>query len=758
MTNKDQLYQSALEYHRTPKPGKLEMVATTPLSNQRDLSLAYSPGVAAPCEEILRDPAEAATLTNRANLVAVITNGTAVLGLGDIGPLAAKPVMEGKAVLFKQFAGIDSVDIGIEEKDVDKLVETISRLEPSFGAINLEDIKAPECFELEEKLKQRMKIPVFHDDQHGTAIIVAAALINGAELVGKSLDQLKIVTSGAGASALACLELFMSLGVKKENIFVTDRKGIVHKDRAQDVDPKRAQFAQDTKDRTLAEALKGADVFLGLSAANILSESMVKSMAKDPLIFALANPTPEVDPTKAKVWRPDAILATGRSDYPNQVNNVLCFPFIFRGALDVGATQINEEMKVACVKALASLAKAESSETVDRAYGDANLSFGPEYIIPKPFDPRLIENLAPAVAKAAMDSGVATRPIQDLKKYAQELSSVVFRTSMVMRSVFAAAKENPKRICYAEGEDKRVLRAAQIVVDEGYAKPILIGRRDVVQYRIEQLGLRLKLAEDLELVDPEHDDRFKEYWTLYHELMSRKGVSPNYARTMVRTNTTVIGALMVKRGEADGLIAGPADHYNQNLHQLVNIIGLKPGASYPSSLNAMVLDHGVQFFMDAYVGNERTIDEVAEAVHRAAQHVRHFGIQPKVGLLSYSNFGTHFCASTRKMQDLYTKLKSTYPDLEVEGEMRGDAAIDEAIRKRLLPESKMEGAANLLVMPNLDAANIAYTLVKAFTKAQTIGPMLTGLDRPAHIVTPSVTARGILNMTAVTVKMASMSS
>ena len=745
----DELYESALKYHRFPTPGKLSMEPTTPLANQRDLALAYSPGVAAACLAIDADPAEAANLTNRANLVAVITNGTAVLGLGNIGPLAAKPVMEGKSVLFKKFAGINSYDLGIDETDIDKFVDTVARLEPSFGAINLEDIKAPECFAIEEKLKARMKIPVFHDDQHGTAIIASSALLNGLLIAGKKIQDVRIVTSGAGASATACVDLFVSLGANIQNIVMTDRSGVIYKGRANS-GGRKEKYAQDHPWRTLEEALDGADVFLGLSAGNIVTEKMVQSMAPTPLIFALANPTPEIAPLLVRQCRPDAILATGRSDYPNQVNNVLCFPFIFRGALDVGATQINEEMKKACVYALSALAQAESSESVG-ADGSEQQRFGPNYIIPNPFDPRLILHLAPAVAKAAMASGVATRPITDFDAYHQELNSIVYRTGLMMRSVFSAAKKHPQRICFSEGEDKRILRAAQIAVDDGYAHVTLIGRPDVIAYRMNDLGLRLKIGENVTIVDPQDDPRFKEYWTLYYELMQRHGVSPELAKEKVRLSTTLIGALMLKRGEVDGLIAGPASHYDQYVKHLKDVLGHAPGVDALASLNGLVIDKGVFFFMNAYIDEKMTPEQHAAAVVRASEKIKCFGIVPKVSLLSHSNFGSHNTPAARRMQELRKILETSAPDLMVDGEMNGELALDEALRKQVFPDSPLEGQANLLVMPDMETANIAYTLVKSMANGQPLGPMILGLDRPAHVMSPTATVRGILNLMALTV-------
>ena len=750
------LYKSALEYHQHPKPGKLAIVATKPLANQRDLSLAYSPGVAAACEEIAREETTAAKYTARSNLVAVISNGTAVLGLGDIGPLASKPVMEGKAVLFKQFAGLDVFDIEINEKDPDRLVDIIVALEPTFGAINLEDIKAPECFDVERKLIERLKIPVFHDDQHGTAIIVAAAVLNGLHLVGKKIEDVRLVTSGAGASAMACLALLEGLGLKRENVIATDRAGVIHTGRS-DLDEQKTCYARDTSARTLEEAVVGADIFLGLSVGNKLTTDMAKSLAKDPLILALANPTPEIDPNIAKKVRPDAIIATGRSDHPNQVNNVLCFPFIFRGALDVGATVINDEMKKACVRALAELAKAEPSDVVARAYGGESIGFGSDYIIPKPFDPRLMSYLAPAVAQAAMDSGVATRPIKNFDAYGHQLESFVYRTGLLMKSVFAKAKKSPRRVVFSEGEDKRVLRAVQMALDEGFIRPILIGRRDVVSYRIEQLGLRFKLDEDVELTDPQEDPRFKEYWQGYHQLMQRSGITPERARTTVRTNTTVIGALMVRRGEADALVAGPADVFEKDLKHVQDVIGLAEGVRVPASLNAMVLDKGTFFFCDAYVNVNPTAEQLADVALQASEQVKRFGLEPKVGLLSHSNFGSRSTQEAAKMSEVVRILHEKEPNLEVEGEMQADVALNPALREHILPNSKLEGQANLLVMPNLDAANIAFNLLKEMGGGQPLGPILLGMDKVVHILTSSATSRGILNMAALAVVEAQIS-
>ena len=747
----DTLKDAALEYHRSPTPGKIAVMPTKPLANQRDLALAYSPGVAFACEAIVEDPGQASTLTARGNLVAVITNGTAVLGLGAIGPLAAKPVMEGKGVLFKKFAGIDVFDIEIDETDPARLVEVIAALEPTFGGINLEDIKAPECFEVEEKLRARMKIPVFHDDQHGTAIIVAAAILNGLRVVGKSMADVKLVTSGAGAAAIACLDLLVELGVRRQNIWVTDLAGVVYEGRNELMDPRKERYAQPTSARTLAEVITGADIFLGLSAPRVLTAEHCRAMAARPLILALANPTPEIMPEEAKAARPDAVIATGRSDFPNQVNNVLCFPFIFRGALDVGATVINEAMKVAAVKAIADLAMAEQSDVVATAYGDQSLRFGAEFIIPKPFDPRLILSIAPAVAQAAMDSGVATRPIADMDAYRQQLTQYVYRSGLVMRPVFIRAKEDPKRVAYAEGEEERVLRAVQTVLDDGLAKPILIGRRDVVARRIERLGLRFRIGEEVDLVDPQSDPRYNDYWTLYHGLMGRKGVSPDQARTTVRTNTTVIGALMVRRGEADALICGTVGRYNWHLANIEGVIGTSPGITHPAALSALVTERGTIFVCDTYVNADPSVEEIADMTMMAAAAVRRLGLTPKVALLSHSNFGTHDTASALKMRAALAAITRRDPDLEIDGEMHADSAISPEIRARLLPESRLTGTANLLIMPNLDAANIAFNLVKVLGDGQRIGPMLLGTALPAHILTPSVTARGIFNMTAIAV-------
>ena len=744
----EDLKTAALTYHRLPKPGKLEITATKPLSNQRDLALAYSPGVAAACEAIAAEPAAAASFTGRGNLVAVVTNGTAVLGLGAIGPLAAKPVMEGKAVLFKKFAGIDVFDIEVAEQDPEKLVEVVAALEPTFGGINLEDIKAPECFDVEDQLKARMKIPVLHDDQHGTAIIVGAAIYNGLRLVGKDIGRVKLVTSGAGAAALACLNLLLSMGLKRENIWVTDIAGVVYEGRGELMDRWKAPFAQKTEARTLDAVIGDADVFLGLSAPGVLKSEMVKRMAAEPIIMALANPVPEIMPDEAQAARSDAIIATGRSDYPNQVNNVLCFPFIFRGALDVGATEINEEMKLACMRALADLAMAETSEVVAKAYGDSDCGFGRDYLIPRPFDPRLILELAPAVAKAAMDSGVATRPIEDFAAYRQRLVQFAFRSGLVMKPVFTQAKQAPKRIIYAEGEDERVLRALQVVADEGLAAPIVIGRPKVVKDRIQRLGLRLVEGRDFELVNPESDPRFREFWSAYHDLMGRKGVSPAYAQTVVRTRGTVIAALAVKLGYADAMICGLQGRYIRHLDYISNIIGKAEGVHDFSALTLLILPSGTYFLADTHVSEDPTAEEIAEMTLMAVAKVETFGFEPKVALLSHSNFGTRNTASARKMREALRLIHERAPALQVEGEMHADIALDPEARARIFPNSRLEGAANLFVLPNLDAANIAYNLLKSLGEGLPVGPMLIGTAQPAHILTTSVTARGVVNMTA----------
>ncbi|MSP49305.1 MAG: NADP-dependent malic enzyme [Alphaproteobacteria bacterium] len=739
---------AALDYHRRQPAGKIGIIPTKPLATQRDLALAYTPGVAAASEAIVADPAQAAELTARGNLVAVVTNGTAVLGLGAIGPLAAKPVMEGKAVLFKKFAGIDVFDIEIDERDPDKLVDIVAALEPTFGGINLEDIKAPECFEIEAKLRQRMKIPVFHDDQHGTAIIVAAAILNALRVVGKQLDQVKLVTSGAGAAALACLDLLVHLGLKIENTVVTDIAGVVYAGRKELMDPRKERYARETKARTLADAIGGADIFLGLSAPRVLKPEMVAKMGQRPIVMALANPTPEIMPEEVRSVRPDAVIATGRSDYPNQVNNVLCFPFIFRGALDVGATTINEAMKVACVKAIADLALEESSDVVAAAYGEAPPGFGPDNLIPKPFDPRLITRIAPAVAEAAMASGVATRPIADLDAYRQHLSQFVFRSGQVMRPVFQRAKLDPKRVVFTDGEEERVLRAIQTVIDEKMAWPILIGRPAVVDMRIQRLGLRMRSGEHFDLVNPEDDSRYPDYWKLYHALLERRGVSPDHARTVVRTRTTVIGTLMVKRGEADAMICGSAGRYPDHLRHVRDVIGLKPGVKHVAALNLLILPRGSFFIADTHVNIDPSAEAIAEMTLMAATEVRRFGIQPKVALVSHSSFGSRDTPSAMKMRQALSLILKAAPTLEVEGEMQGDAAVSEVIRERIFPNSRLKGTANLLILPTIDAANIAFNLLKILGEGLSVGPILLGVSQPVHIVTPSVTVRGLVNMTA----------
>ena len=749
----EELRTSALEYHRWPRPGKIAILATKQLTNQRDLALAYSPGVAIACEEIRRDPAEAVHLTSRANLIAVITNGTAVLGLGAIGPLAAKPVMEGKAVLFKKFAGIDCFDIEIDERDPDRLVDIIASLEPTFGGINLEDIKAPECFLVERKLRGRMKIPVFHDDQHGTAIIVGAAILNGLKVVGKKIGEIRLVVSGAGAAALACLELLVKMGLPRANIVVTDLKGVVYKGRKEEMDPDKELFAVDTKARKLDEVIAGADVFLGLSAGGVLKPAMLKKMAERPLILALANPEPEIRPELAKEARPDCVIATGRTDYPNQVNNVLCFPFIFRGALDVGATTITTEMELAAVQAIAELAQAEASDIVALAYGGEDLRFGPEYLIPRPFDPRLIAKIAPAVAKAAMDSGVATRPLADLEAYRASLTQFVYHSGMIMKPLFSAASAAPRRIVYAEGEDERVLRATQIVVDEGLAKPTLIGRPAVIEQRIERLGLRIRPGREFQLINPEQDARYKEYWKTYHKLTERKGVSPEYARVEMRRRNTLIGSMLMVKGEADAMLCGTFGTHALHLHYIDQVIGLRPGVKHYAAMNALILEGRTIFICDTYVTPDPDAEHVAEMTVLAAEEVRRFGIAPKVALLSGSNFGSiEDLPSARKMRQALKLIGERAPEMEIEGEMHGDAALSDEIRQKAFPNSRMKGEANLLVMPTLDAANISFNLLKvASSENVTIGPILLGAARPVHILTPSATVRRIVNMTALAV-------
>jgi malate dehydrogenase (oxaloacetate-decarboxylating)(NADP+) len=748
----EQLRKAALEYHRLPKPGKVSIVPTKQLTNQRDLALAYTPGVAAACEEIVRDPAEARNLTSRGNLIGVITNGTAVLGLGAIGPLASKPVMEGKAVLFKKFAGIDVFDIEIDERDPDKLVEIIAALEPTFGGINLEDIKAPECFMIERKLRERMKIPVFHDDQHGTAIIVGAAIVNGLKVVGKDIRKVKLVTSGAGAAALSCLDLLVKLGLPMENIIVTDIAGVVYLGRKEEMDPNKARYAKDIAGRKLDDVIEGADVFLGLSAGRVLKQGMVAKMAARPLILALANPEPEILPELVKEVKPDAVIATGRSDYPNQVNNVLCFPFIFRGALDVGATTITHEMELAAVLAIADLAQAEQSDVVAMAYGEQNLKFGPEYLIPRPFDPRLIAKIAPAVAKAAMASGVATRPIEDFDAYRDQLGQFVYHSGLIMKPLFAAAKEAPRRIVYAEGEDDRVLRAVQVVVDEGLARPIVIARPAVLARRLEKLGLRIRPGVEFELVNPESDPRYRDYWTTYHKLTERKGVSPQYAKIEMRRRLTLIGAMMIYKGDADGMLCGTFGTHQLHLEYIDQVIGKRPGVNRYAAMNALMLPKNTVFICDTYVNVDPDAEAIAEMTILAAEEIRRFGIIPKVALLSHSSFGSMDTPSARKMQEALELINRRSPDLEVEGEMHGDAALSEELREHAFPNSRLKGEANLLIMPSLDAANIAFNLLKtAAGDGVTIGPILLGAARTVHILTPTATVRRIVNMTALTV-------
>ena len=745
----DRLQDDALDYHRQAPAGKLAVVATKPLATQRDLSLAYSPGVAAACEAIVADPREAARVTSRGNLVAVVTNGTAVLGLGAIGALAAKPVMEGKAVLFKKFAGIDAFDIELDERDPDRLVAIVAALEPTFGAINLEDIKAPECFEVEERLRARMRIPVFHDDQHGTAIIVAAAIRNGLELIGKELGDVRLICSGAGAAALACLDLLVSMGLKRQNVTVGDIVGVVHAGRTELMDPYKARYARETSARSLAEAIEGADIFLGLSAPGVLKPEMVARMASRPIILALANPTPEITPELALAARPDAIIATGRSDYPNQVNNVICFPFIFRGALDCGATTINEAMKIACVEAIAGLARKTTPEAVTKAYGLEQLTFGPDYLIPKPFDPRLIVEIPPAVARAAMESGVAERPIAEFAAYRQQLSNRVVKSGLLMKPLYEAAHTAPQRIVYTDGEEERVLRAVQIVLDEGLAKPILIGRPEVVDLRLERAGLRIRPGVDFELVNPQSDKRFNDYVTFFLDRMGRKGVTPQGAREIVRTRPAVIAAIMLARGEADAMLAGPVGVFESHLKHLVNVIGLSAGVERPTSIRAVVRDGGTLFMADTAVHYDPSAEEIVELTLQAATTVRRFGIEPKVALLSHSNFGSRDTPSAAKMRTALALIRARAPSLQVDGEMHGDAALDETVRRRLLPATTLDGEANLLVMPNLDAGSIAYNLVRVVTGAVAVGPILVGLERPAHILSNSATVRGVVNMTVV---------
>ncbi len=748
-----QLRRAALEYHEFPTPGKISIAATKQLVNQHDLALAYSPGVAAPCEEIVKDPNAAFKYTSRGNLVGVITNGTAVLGLGDIGPLAGKPVMEGKAVLFKKFSGIDVFDIEINEKDPEKLVEIIAALEPTFGGINLEDIKAPDCFYVERKLRERMKIPVFHDDQHGTAITVGAAILNGLKVVGKDVSKVKLVTSGAGAAALACLGLLVKLGIPRENIWVTDLAGLVYEGRTELMDEDKIQFSQKTSQRTLAEAIEGADVFLGLSAGGVLKQDMVKKMAAKPLIFALANPNPEILPEDVKAVRDDAIMATGRTDYPNQVNNVLCFPYIFRGALDSGATTITQEMEIAAVYAIAELAQAEQSEVVAAAYAGEPLVFGPEYLIPKPFDPRLMIKIAPAVAQAAADSGVALRPIADMEAYRERLQSFVYASGTTMKPIYTAAKRGlKKRVAYSEGEEERILRAAQIVSDEGLARPTLIGRPAVIAERIEKFGLRLKAGLDYDLVNVEEDHRYRDFWQTYHRMTERKGITVQMAKIEMRRRLSLIGTMLLHKGDVDGLICGTWGTNATHLPYVDQVIGKRPGVNTFACMNGLLLPNRQVFLVDTHVNYDPTAEQLAEITVMAAHEMKRFGIHPKAALLSHSNFGTSNEPSAVKMRNTLALLQKNAPWLEVDGEMHGDIALDGEARALQMPNGTLHGDANLLVCPNIDAANISYNLLKTAAGGNiAVGPVLLGAAKPVHILTPSATVRRIVNMTALTV-------
>ncbi|EKH6495891.1 NADP-dependent oxaloacetate-decarboxylating malate dehydrogenase [Providencia rettgeri] len=749
----DKLKQSALDFHEFPHPGKITVTPTKPLTTQRDLALAYSPGVAVPCLEIAENPLKAYRYTAKGNLVGVVSNGTAVLGLGNIGALAGKPVMEGKGVLFKKFSGVDVFDIEVDETDPDKLVDIIASLEPTFGGINLEDIKAPECFYIEQKLRERMKIPVFHDDQHGTAIICTAAVINGLRIVKKEIGDVRLVVSGAGAASIACMNLLVALGLKRENITVCDSKGVIYKGRDEKMDVTKAAYAiEDNGQRTLADAIPNADIFLGCSGPRLLTPEMVKTMAKDPLILALANPEPEILPPLAKEVRPDAIICTGRSDYPNQVNNVLCFPFIFRGALDVGATTINEEMKLACVYAIADLALAEQSEEVASAYGNQDLFFGLEYIIPKPFDPRLIVKIAPAVAKAAMDSGVATRPIEDFDVYIEKLNQFVYKTNLFMKPIFSQAKTEKKRIVLAEGEEERVLHATQELVSLGLAFPVLVGRPSVIEMRIQKLGLHIELGKDFEVVNNENDPRYKEYWQEYYQIMKRRGVSQEMARRAVINNPTLIGGIMVLRGEADGMICGTVGSYGEHYEVVKELFGFREGVHTAGAMNALLLPTGNTFIADTYVNEDPTPEELTEITLMAADTVRRFGIEPKVALLSRSSFGSSDCASAQKMRDTLAMVKARDPHLEIDGEMHADAALIESIRKDVMPDSPLKGSANLLIMPNMEAARISYNLLRVTSSdGVTVGPVLMGVAKPVHILTPIASVRRIVNMVALAV-------
>jgi malate dehydrogenase (oxaloacetate-decarboxylating)(NADP+) len=755
-TAEQALADAAFDYHRSPTRGKISITPTKPLANQRDLSLAYSPGVAYPCLAIQDDPNLAADYTSRGNLVGVITNGTAVLGLGNIGPLAAKPVMEGKGCLFKKFAGIDVFDIELAENDPDKLIEHIAALEPTLGGINLEDIKAPECFYIEKKLKERLKIPVFHDDQHGTAIISGAALLNGLELVGKAIGKIKLVSSGAGAAAIACLDVMVGLGVSRDNIFVVDSRGVIQNERddakSGKLDESKQRYCQKSPARTLADVMKGCDVFLGCSTAGVLTPEMVTTMAEQPIILALANPEPEIRPELAKAARPDCIVATGRSDYPNQVNNVLCFPYIFRGALDCGATRITEEMKLACVREIAALAKAEISDEVAAAYAGQELAFGPDYIIPKPFDSRLILRIAPAVAKAAADSGVATRPIADMDAYRQSLTRFVYQTGLVMRPVFAAAKAKPARVVYAEGEDERALRAVQVVLDEGLAKPILVGRPAVIESRIARAGLRIKPGIDIEIVNPEDDPRYRECWEDYQRLLGREGVTPSMAKAALRRSNTLISTMLLRRGDADALLCGLVGRYDAHLEQVRDTIGLKAGASTFAAMNALLLGERTLFLADTFVNDEPSAEQLAEIAAMACEELRRFGLTPRVAFVSHSMFGSSTRPSAKRMRQATQLFKALQPGTSCDGEMHGDAALSQEIRTTFLPDSTLEGEANLLLLPNIDAANILFNVLKVTGgHGVTVGPVLLGAARPVHILTPSATVRRIVNMTALAV-------
>ncbi|GGD18033.1 NADP-dependent malic enzyme [Aureimonas glaciei] len=745
------LDEQALFYHRYPRPGKVAIQPTKPLGNQRDLALAYTPGVAAPCRAIAADPSLAAVYTSRANLVAVLSNGTAVLGLGDIGPLASKPVMEGKAVLFKKFADIDVFDIEIEAREIDHIVEVVAALEPTFGGINLEDIKAPECFEVEERLRARMKIPVFHDDQHGTAIIVAAAVRNALALNGKKIEDIRIVSSGAGAAALACLNLLVSLGAKVENITCTDIDGVVYEGREARMDRWMAVYAKKTELRTLSEAIEGADVFLGLSAGGVLKPHLLEKMAERPLIMALANPTPEIMPDLARAVRPDAMICTGRSDFPNQVNNVLCFPYIFRGALDCGATSINEEMKIAAVDAIAALAREEVSEVAAKAYGADTPVFGPEYLIPSPFDPRLILKIAPAVARAAEATGVASRPIEDFGAYLDLLNRFVFRTGLIMKPIFQIARDSGKRVIFADGEDERVLRAAQVMLEDKVGVPILVGRPAVIVSRLERYGLRIRPGKDFEVVNPEDDPRYRDYVDHYFGKVGRKGVNPDTARTVVRTNTTVIAGVAVSRGDADILICGLEGNFVRHLRDIRQIIGVAEGTTKMAAMSLLIGQQGTKFFLDTYVQRDPSAEDLAEMVMLAATEIRRFGIEPKGAFVSHSNFGTDETPQTKKLRQALALVRAQAPDFEIDGEMHGDSALNEAIRRRVMPTSTLSGEANLLIFPNLDAANITMNVVKAMTESLHVGPILLGAAVPAHVLTPSVTSRGVVNIAAIAV-------